>query len=328
MQLLQRILLTLFVLLLFSTAHVLAAGSHVKHRRCYGDLFGDYNDNKDSMIQLHKSDCLTCTPQKIHVNKGFAGLSSPDVMIVLSPWMNVFGTASDVTHPMLTLAASILRKGLKLWVLHLQDPTCNPTQRDISRKLLSSMPCDLKVLSNETVAVHTQTVEGFELCKDKTIDDLRETGPFDLPERILPVMKAIEKATAGLIDAPRLLLVCTAPQKRDVNVFRPAICAPILTIRVLFFTQTDASNVAGVLWGEKNKIASMIVASPMNLDLIQAKTAKYKGVRDFVARQLKDFAWGWKMMGLNRVSQPHGSYICVHVLRKRASLSRFVPLSL
>ena len=204
--------------LLWLPSRIDAVGSHVKHRRCFQELFGDGDDEKSSITRLHESQCLPCSPQKIRVQRGFnpsTGNGSV-VMFVIAPWMNVFGTASDVTHPMLSLIVSVLLRYHSVWVLHLEDPSCNPHRRDFTRKLLSSLPCDLQLIPKQTLSVYTQPVVGLDLCKGMDEEgqskaqgwnDHVELEAFDATDRIVPVLQAMMRVEAFKHTLPKIVVV-------------------------------------------------------------------------------------------------------------------------
>lgn len=194
------------------------------------------------MANLLKSSCQPCTSPQLSLRKGLmirdqdddVSLLTSDVLVFFSPWMDVY--SRDVVHPMLALVAGLLQRGLQVTAFRLEDPSCNRKQRDFTRRLLSSLPCDLQLMENKKkdkkngkqpyhLITHTEMVP-LDICnatssasssfwdtwsftnstRQKTKNPYREREPYQTLDYVEPMYAAIESAYLN-IPQPDLVVV-------------------------------------------------------------------------------------------------------------------------
>jgi hypothetical protein len=177
-------------------------------------------------------------------------------------------------HPLISMAANMHDRGFEVGIVQLKDYQCSSRGDDIPRLLFHSQSCAARMIPNVSVSFFTERVDNINMCDNKTklINIPAIYSPFDQLDRVPPIINVLRGQKMSRLS-------------KQVDVF-----------------VAESTNVAAVLIAEMMKKPLVMVAGPIEVDLIKEKMPEWKGFANFFTSRWKSFDTGLKMGKMNAVS--------------------------
>jgi hypothetical protein len=247
----------------------LCLDSHANHfyQRCFGDILVA-ESIRDDMV---KSTCGQC--QKSISSDHISNVQPhAHLLFVIEPWSSLRVSQSEVMHPLIILASNMFRRGFDVTILQLTDPACKLDNEYFTKYFFSTLACSEPVSSKNTLRSRTKDIGNLSLCDPLISIQQQIESPFDGLELVEPMILPLQREIESLKYQPHTIIA-------------------------------QSSLVASTLVAEKLNIPLIMLAEPVEMNLIAERLPQWQGIYQFFVTRIQSITNGIGLAKFNKVSR-------------------------